>query len=152
MPTDREVEALIYRSCLLLDDENYAGYLELCAQQFSYKITAYSHELRKPMVWLHHDRQGLANLFEMLPKHVRMPGELTRQASVYWIERDEKNSEAYVTTSLIVTYTSLEGVSQLFAIGKYHDLVDMTGNVPLLRAREVKLKTRDLNPGSHIPI
>ncbi len=57
---DREIERLIYRSCRCLDEEDFAGYLDLCAVDFHYRITAHSPELRKEMIWLDHDRTGLA--------------------------------------------------------------------------------------------
>lgn len=43
------------------------------------------------------------------------------------------------------------GATQLFAIGKYHDTVSPEGKRPKLLARHVKLDTRDLGWGHHIP-
>jgi methanesulfonate monooxygenase small subunit len=37
---------LVYQSCLLLDEKNFKGFLELCAEQFRYTITAHSPEIR----------------------------------------------------------------------------------------------------------
>jgi 3-phenylpropionate/cinnamic acid dioxygenase small subunit len=39
---DKAVSELIYRSCLLLNELDFAGYLELCASEFRYRITAWS--------------------------------------------------------------------------------------------------------------
>ena len=150
--SDDTVRNLIYRSCLLLDDENYGGYLNLCSSEFTYKIIAYSPEIRKQMTWMEHDRKEMSDLFGMLPKHVRMPGEFTRHANVYMIESEENDKHALVTTSVIVMYTDLDGVSRVFAVGRYCDTVDVSGEIPLLEVREVRVKTRDLSPGSHIPI
>ena len=41
------VKDSIYRSCLLMDDERWSDWLELCDDGFYYKITAYSPEIRK---------------------------------------------------------------------------------------------------------
>ena len=43
-------------------------------------------------------------------------------------------------------------VSEMFAAGRYNDTIDMSGNRPLLRTREVRLDTRDLGGGTHFPI
>ena len=53
------VEAIkdtIYRSCLLMDDEHWTGWLKLCDQDFYYKITAFSPEIRKDVLYLDGDR------------------------------------------------------------------------------------------------
>ena len=42
-------------------------------------------------------------------------------------------------------------VTELFAIGKYFDTVALDGDSPRLLARHVKLDTRDLGWGHHIP-
>jgi methanesulfonate monooxygenase small subunit len=42
-------------------------------------------------------------------------------------------------------------VTELFAIGKYYDTVDLNGDTPRLLARHVKLDTRDLGWGHHVP-
>jgi methanesulfonate monooxygenase small subunit len=150
--SDEAVKDLIYRSCLLLDGEDFDGYLAICASEFKYKITAFSPEIRRPMTWMEQTREEMVDLFAMLPKHVRMPGEFTRHATVYTLNRDQSNGHATVITSFIVLYTDPEGVSRIFATGQYHDTVDIRGAAPVLAAREVRLKTRDLSPGSHIPI
>lgn len=85
----KEVVELIYRSCISLDKGNFAQWLDLCAPEFRYTITTYSPEIRKQMVWLEHDREGMEDLFKMLPKHNSDHSPLTRHASVYLVEYDE---------------------------------------------------------------
>jgi methanesulfonate monooxygenase small subunit len=46
---DSAVRDLIYRSCLRLDAGDFPGWLELCAPDFRYTITAYSPGIRKEM-------------------------------------------------------------------------------------------------------
>jgi methanesulfonate monooxygenase small subunit len=74
-----------------------------------------------------------------------------RQASVYTIEPNGGATVA-TTTALIVTYTEPDGTSRVYAVGRYHDVVDVAAAKPLLKSREVRLETRDLGPGSHIPM
>ena len=59
---DDKVRELIYRSCLLLDAEDFDGYLALYAPDCHYKITAYGPEIRKDMTWLDLDRDRLVAL------------------------------------------------------------------------------------------
>lgn len=148
---DDELRALIHRSCLCLDDSDWAGYLDLCAADFGYRITTYSPELRKEMVWLEQDRAGMTDLFGNLENHVTLNGRFLRHANVALIERDDE-STAQVTTTLLLVHTDLEGVSKLFAAGRYNDVIDTSAKRPLLQKREARLDTRDLGGGTHFPI
>lgn len=150
--SDEDLRNLIHRSCLYLDDGDWNSYLDLCSDDFTYRITAFSPELRKEMVWLEQDRNGMTNLFGNLENHVTLQGRFLRHATVALIERDESPNNAQVTTTFFVIYTNLEGVSEMFAAGRYNDAIDASGNRPLLRTREVRLDTRDLGGGTHFPI
>jgi len=141
MASDDDVKAVVYRSCLAL----YAA-------EFNYRVTAYSPELRQDMVWLDQGREQMANLLEGIDNHHRLPGRFTRQANVYLIVCSPTNGHATVTTSLVVMYTDVEGVSKVFAVGRYVDSIDIAGDQPPLKAREVRLETRELGPGSHVPM
>ncbi len=148
-----EVRELIYRSCLYLDNQDFAGWLGLCAPDLRYTITAYSPEIRKEMVWLDHDREGMESLFDMLPKHNSDHSPLTRHASVYLVEHDGSANEASAVTSLVVYKTQLDGgATELFAVGKYFDTVRLEGETLLLTSRSVRLDTRELGIGSHLPL
>ncbi len=147
---ERDIERLIYRSCRCLDEEDFAGYLDLCAPDFHYRVTAHSPEIRKDMIWLDHDREGLAALFENLPSHLRRPGRLLRHASVYDVTT--KGAQATVETSLVVLLTGFDGRTGVLAAGRYEDSVQLEGQAPLLLSRTVRLETRDLGIGSHGPI
>lgn len=150
---DSAVRGLIYRSCLRLDEGDFPGWLDLCAPEFRYTITAYSPEIRKEMTWLDHDRDGMEGLFKMLPKHNSDHSPLTRHASVYVVDLDEEGNEATAITSVVVYKTALDGgATDLFAVGKYFDTVNLEGEVPLLAGRNVRLDTRELGIGSHFPL
>ena len=147
-----QVEELVYDTCMLLDAKDFKGFLDRCDQHFEYRLSAYSPEIKREMKWLDHDRAEMENLFTTLPKHNTDPSPLTRNAVVYKVDVDEAGQRANVVSSLQVFRTELNGgVTQLFAIGKYFDTVALDGGAPRLLARRVKLDTRDLGWGHHIP-
>jgi len=146
------VEELIYRSCLYLDERDFQAYLGLCDERFRYTITTYSAEIRKDMIWLDHDKAGMATLLTQLPRHNSDQSPLTRHATVYTVRHDAARQETDVVSALQVFKTALEGgVTELFAVGKYLDTVGVTNGKPLLLGRTVKLDTRMLGIGYHIP-
>jgi methanesulfonate monooxygenase small subunit len=147
------IEELVYRSCLVLDDKDFKGYLNFCDPAFRYRITAHSPEIRKDMIWLEHDKKGMESLFNNLPKHNSDHSPLTRHATVYTVEVDDAKKQAKVVSSIQVFKTTLDGgVTELFAVGKYIDTVNLDGAAPKLLNREVKLDTRMLGIGYHIPL
>src|SRR5882757_11355437 len=62
------VEDLIYTGCAYLDEQRFDAWLETTAPEFRYRITAYSPDIRREMIWLDHDRQALAAMIDLLPK------------------------------------------------------------------------------------
>ena len=125
---ERQVRNLIYKGCLLLDQNDFKG-------------------------WLDHDHEGMSSLIHMLPKHNSDLTPLTRHASVYTIEHDPAAKEARVVTSVVIFSTSLDGgASELYAVGRYHDTVDLAGPAPRLKRRIVRLETRSLGIGKHWPL
>lgn len=147
------VEELVYRSCLLLDARDFKGYLELCDPEYRYTISAYSPEIRKDMVWLDHTKPELQTLLTNLPRHNSDHSPLTRHATVYTVDVDAGGQEARVVSALQVFKTNLDGgASELFGVGKLHDLVRLHDAKPaVLLRRTVKLDTRMLGIGYHIP-
>ena len=146
------ITELICNSCMALDDKQFNAYLELCDPAYHYKITAYSPEIRKDMTWLEQDKAGMQALFANLPKHNSDQSPLTRHVSVYTVKEDAAARQAQVVSALQVFKTSLDGgATELFAVGKLHDLVSLTDAGPKLLAREVRLQTRMLGFGYHIP-
>ncbi len=147
---DDDIRQLIGRSCLYLDREDFASFLRLCGPDFTYEIRVYSAEIRKDMVWMHHDRATLETLMKVLPEHLRLLGTLMRHASVYLVERNGRR--ASVTSSLIVMHTDADGQSRLFAGGHYYDEIALDGDDLLLLSRTVRLETRDIGIGWQAPI
>jgi methanesulfonate monooxygenase subunit beta len=137
---------------MALDDKQFSAYLELCDPAYHYKITAYSPEIRKNMTWLEHDKAGMQALFTNLPKHNSDQSPLTRHVTVYTVKEDAAAQQAHVISALQVFKTSLDGgATELFAVGKLHDQINLTDAGPKLLAREVRLQTRMLGFGYHIP-
>lgn len=144
------IEELIYRSCLALDARDYKAFLGMCEDDFRYTIATYSPEIRRDMVWLDHDRKGMETLFGNLPKHNSDHSPLTRHATVYTVEVD--GGVANVVSALQVFRTLLDGgATELFAVGRFHDTVKLDGAAAKLARRLVKLETRLLGYGYHVP-
>ena len=145
------MRALVYRSCLALDQDDYAGYLALCTEEMRYQITYHSPEIGKDVILMNHHKAGLVALFETLPDHIKLPGELMRHASVYEIARTRNGTVAEVTPSLVPLRTDPEGLSHVFAAGHYFDTIDVNGSVPMLSRRILRLQTRDIGIGTEVP-
>jgi methanesulfonate monooxygenase small subunit len=151
--TRSDLEELIYRTCERLDEKDLAGFLSLCDAAFTYKVTAWAPEIRREMTWLDRGRVELEEFFKMLPKHNTDPNPLARHAQVTRVRLDDAGGRADVTSTVQVFRTQLDGgATELYAIGKYFDTVDCSGAAPKLLARHVRLDTRDLHWGTHLPI
>jgi methanesulfonate monooxygenase subunit beta len=145
------IEELVYRSCLALDAKDFKGFLGMCEDDFHYTISTYSPEIRRDMVWLDHDRKGMETLFTNLPRHNSDHSPITRHATVYTVDLKEEGA-AEVVSALQVFRTQLDGgATELFAVGHFHDTVKMNGGAPKLARRVVKLETRLLGYGYHVP-
>jgi methanesulfonate monooxygenase subunit beta len=146
------VEDLVYRSCVRLDDKDFDGFLGLCDPAFRYTVRTYSPEIRREMIWLDHDRTGLELLFRNLPRHNSDHALLSRHVTVYTVDAGEDSGHAAAVSALQVFRTTLDGgATSLFAVGKIYDTVKIAGERAWLLQRTVKLDTRMLGIGSHIP-
>jgi len=151
MTAANDLRELVHRSCLALDREDFRGFLAFCAPQFQYRIAAYSPEIRKEMIWFDQDHGGLEAMFDMVSQHLKRLGSLFRHPSMGVVDRLSEN-EMQVVTSVLIVDTDPNGRSRLFAAARYTDTIDLAGPAPRLAARFVKLETRDLGVGSHIPL
>lgn len=150
--SEQDIRELVYRSCMALDREDFAEFLALCAPEFHYEVTAYSPEIRKEMTWMEQDFEGMRALLKMVPQHLRRTGSLHRHVSIYRVDRTPQNGAYGVLSSFQITHTALDGRSSLFAVGRYHDRVILSGDALLLLERRAHLETRDLGIGLHVPI
>ncbi|HUL40652.1 MAG TPA: nuclear transport factor 2 family protein [Burkholderiales bacterium] len=150
MDQRQQIEELVYRTCLALDEQDFKGFLELCDESFRYSIAAFSPEIRKDMTWLDHDKAGMDTLLTNLPRHNSDHSPLTRHATVYRVSCEGERAD--VVSALQVFRTALDGGSTaLFAVGRYYDTVKLGGSAPKLLKRVVRLVTRELGAGYHIP-
>jgi len=141
----------VYETVLLLDARDFAGWLTLCASDFTYAIRAWSPEIRRDMTWLAHDRDGMETLVRQLPRHNTDQSVFTRHATVYTVQPTENAVKA--VSALAVYRTELDGgETRLYAVGRYHDELVRVGGEWRLRAREVRLDTRSLGIGTHYPL
>ena len=151
--TRSKVEELVYETCARLDEKDLNGFLDLCDAGFSYKVTAYAPEVRREMTWLDRDRAEIEEFFGMLPKHNTDQNPLTRHAQVTKVRIDAASRRAEVTSTLQIFRTLLDGgATELFAVGRYLDTISLQDGTPRLLARHVKLDTRDLGMGTHLPL
>jgi methanesulfonate monooxygenase subunit beta len=155
------VEALVYESCLALNAEDWQTFLGLCEREaFRYRIVNYSPEIRREQCWMDRDWKGLKTILDLLPRHNSDHSPLTRHATVYRVVLDEEAKEADATTLVTIYRTELDGgnshfesgQTSLFAVGKYEDRIRLDGaGGPKLVRRTVRLDTRQIGMGSHVP-
>ena len=150
---DEDIRDFLNRVADALDREAWDEFLAMCAPGFEYRVTAHSYELDEDMIWLIHDLDGLRHLFEVLPEQLGRKGtRMLRHVSIVGIEPGETEGRLVATSKVIAVRTSPEGVSELFAAGRYIDVVDVAADTPSLLRRETRLDTRELGIGSHVPI
>lgn len=154
------VRDTIYKTCLLLDDQKWSEWLDLCEEDFQYSIKAYSPEIRYDMTYFSGDRERLVSVTGMLPKHNTDHSPLKRHATVYSVEVGENGDTATAVTSVVVYQNMLDGInshldageSRLFLVGRYVDKFRIDSGQAKFVEREVRLDTRRLDKGSHWPI
>jgi methanesulfonate monooxygenase small subunit len=146
------VEDVVYRAALALDGRDFQAFLDLCEPDFRYVIGAYSPEIRRDMVWLDHDKPGMQVLFETLPRHNSDHSPLARHVTVYLVEVPAEGASASAVSALQVFRTALDGgTTELYAVGKIYDTLRLSDGRARLLKREIKLDTRMLGIGNHIP-
>lgn len=154
------VRDTIYRSTILLDQQNWNEWLGYCDEGFQYAIRSWSPEINKDMTYLALDRNGLASMVKLLPKHNTDHSPLTRHTSVYTVDVDDASQSAKAVSSVIVYQNLLDGInshidageSRLFLVGKYIDTLKIENSRAMFLSREVRIENRRLDKGSHWPI
>ena len=152
---------IIGEATIHLDSESWHEWLDLCNETFRYSITSYSPEIKKKMIYFRMDKNELKTMVDMLPKHNTDHSQLTRHTSVYRVKIDDSRSQISAQSAVIVHQHLLDGInshidageSRLFLVGEYADelIVNPDGDLQFIK-RELKLKNRRLDKGSHWPI
>lgn len=154
------VRDTIYRATLLLDDQKWDQWLELCDDSFHYAIKSFSPEINRDMTYLQGSRKDMATMVRLLPKHNTDHSPLTRHTTVYTVDVDENAKTASAISSFVVYQNMLDGVnshidageSRLFLVGRYIDQFKLENGKARFLKREVRLENRRLDKGSHWPI
>lgn len=154
-----KVRDAVYRACVLLDDEKWSDWLQLCDPSFEYEITAWSPEIQKDMIYFSGNWDALKAMTDMLEKHNTDHSPLRRHATVYTIDENDDGTLLAVS-SLAVYQNMLDGInshidageSHLFIIGRYVDSLRVEDDRAVFMHRKVALDTRRLDKGSHWPI
>ena len=146
-----ELLTLIYDASTLLDEERFEDWLALCAPDFTYQISTHSDELRRRMIWMDQDYEGLKHLFANVNRHERYTGRLRRHVSMPRRTGAENGIES-ATSAVAIYHTDLAGVTQLYATGRYHDRIRRLEGKPRLLRREIDIDTRRLAFGPHLPL
>lgn len=154
------VRDTIYRAALALDDQRWSDWLELCAPEFHYKITSFSPEINKDMIYMQGSRNEMDSMAKMLPKHNTDHSPLHRHTTVYTIDVSEDGKTAEAVSSVVIYQSMLDsnnshleaGESRLFLAGRYVDRFKIEDGSAKFLDREVKLDNRRLDKGSHWPL
>jgi len=158
--TRQLVEEVVYESCLALNAEDWNAFLALCDRDaFRYRIVNYSPEIRREQCWMDRDWKGLKTLLDLLPRHNSDHSPLTRHATVYKTSVDPACGALDVVTQVAIYRTELDGGNShfdsgrttLFAVGKYEDRMRIEESGSRLLRRTVRLDTRQIGIGSHVP-
>ena len=152
------IQSYIHSMTNALNLEQWNDFLKDCCEtRFNYKIVNYSPEIRKDQVWANRNYAVLKKSFELLPRHNSDRSKLTRQVIIKNIELSSDESVAKVNSSFVIYKTHLDdidshllsGVTDLYAIGEYHDEILIESDGFKLIDRIVSLDTRQLDVGSH---
>jgi methanesulfonate monooxygenase subunit beta len=154
------VRDTIYRATLLLDDQRWNEWLDLCDDSFHYAIKSFSPEINRDMTYLQGSRKELATMVKLLPKHNTDHSPLTRHTTVYTVDVANDAESASAISSFVVYQHMLDGVnshidageSRLFLVGRYIDTFKIADDKARFMKRVVRLENRRLDKGSHWPI
>jgi 3-phenylpropionate/cinnamic acid dioxygenase small subunit len=149
---DREaIRDLLQAAAALLDDESaWPRWVDLFVEEATYEVTAESPEIRSTMLWFSMEsRKALAAWMDEIPTHVRDLAQ--RLHLVTPVDIDVRGDHAQTRSSFSLFRTTPDGETHVYAVGQYEDrMVKHGGRWRFLR-RTVKLHTRLLATGTHVP-
>jgi 3-phenylpropionate/cinnamic acid dioxygenase small subunit len=147
---DREaIRDLLQHAAWLLDGEAWNDWVDLFAEGGRYEVKAYSTEIATEMLWFDLKKDELDKWMEELPTHVRDMAQRLRLVSPITIVVN--GHEASALSSFALFRTTPDGETRFYAVGRYEDdLLKRDGRWRFAR-RTVRLQTRVLEVGTHIP-
>jgi len=154
------VRDTIYRATLLLDDQKWEQWLDLCDESFHYVIKSFSPEINRDLTYFQGSHKDLTTMVRLLPKHNTDHSPLRRHTTVYTVDVAEDGKTASAVSSFVVYQNLLDGVnshidageSRLFLVGRYIDTFKLDNGKARFVKREVRIENRRLDKGSHWPI
>ena len=139
------------RASRCLDALDFEAFMALCTMDFRYTVEVWSPDLRRNMTWFEHDRTSIEALFGSVHEHIVRPERTLRHLGHCLVELEDADL-ASVDTSVAAFLTDTHGSTRLWAVGRYLDRVERHDGSWRLTQRIVRLETRDLGIGSHLPI
>src|SRR5262245_11645610 len=105
------VRDTIYRATLLLDDQKWEQWLDLCDDSFHYAIKSFSPEINRDMTYFQGSRKDLATMVKLLPKHNTDHSPLRRHTTVYTVDVAEEGKTDTAVGSYVITPKLLAGIT-----------------------------------------
>jgi len=143
-----EIQALIRRTCWLLDKEDFAAWLETFEDTGTYEVVAYSPEIKREMCWLRGTRNEMQTLFKERPNHVRE--DARRAHMIMEIDLTVDAGAASAMSRFTIFKTNQRGETQVYAVGVYEDRLSDASGAWKFSKRRVVLDTRMFDVFPHM--
>jgi 3-phenylpropionate/cinnamic acid dioxygenase small subunit len=145
------VQQLVQQTAELLDREDLNAWLALFDENGRYEMASHSPELRRPQLWWNSEKRALSRILNEVPQHVRDPARRLHLVSAGVVTVDQGN--AHVDSPFAIYRTTPEGISKLYAVGRYQDdLVRDAQGVWRYALHRAVLDTRVLDAFTHLPL
>ena len=126
----------IYRSVLNMDEQKWDDWINQGNENFKYKCTTYSHEIRRDLSYLILTKNEMKPYFDLLSKHNSDHSIIRRHATVYTVDISDDGKTAEAVTSFLITRELLDGENaallsgenRLYLTGKYYDTLSIDGD------------------------
>jgi len=144
------IRALIQQTAVLLDREEFDGWIDLFALDSEYELVTYGPELRAAMTWWKSERENLKSVLGEVSEHVRDAGR--RRHLVTPISITVSGATATAQSNFVVVRTDPDGSSDVYAAGRYEDELVSEGGGWRYAVHRCVLDTRMLGTGTHVPL
>lgn len=145
------VRERILLAAYLMNSERFLAWADLFTPSGEYSIHVQSPELNGEQIWQIASRRDLIHNAETLSQHVRDDYRHTHVVSPL-VALESSTERTQTVSSFSVFRTSLRGETSVFAVGHYDDVWVNLDQTWKLERRRVRLDTRELGTGSHLPI
>lgn len=146
------IRTLIINSAKFLDEGTYAQFTELFVENGRYLLKAKSDEIGQDMTWLDLSREELVALLEESHQHVHDLAERMHIVSVDDIVFNGLDNSARVQSSFALFRTDAVGITNVYAVGRYHDSLERKGTNWRIKERCVMVQTRIFRTPTPTPL